>query len=104
MFNNVNVKALCIGFILLIVDIFIVLQKMSYLYTDSKHHRVVSGLDDTLIGYTFYFILFIISLLIINYSLSLNNKFTKFGRYSYELIRDVILEWLGKTKNLEIKK
>ena len=96
MFNNINFKALYIGFTLLIIDIFIVLQKISYLYTDSKHHRVVSGLDDTLIGYTFYFILFIISLSIINYSLSLNNKFAKFGRYIYELIRDGILEWLGK--------
>jgi len=96
MFNKINFKAFYVGFVLLAIDIFIIWQKISYLYSDSKHHRVVSQLNDTFIGYIFYFILFILSLSIISYSFSFKNKFSNLGKYIYELIRDIIVKQLGK--------
>jgi hypothetical protein len=86
--QGVNYKIFLVGLLCFFVDIFIVFEKLSH--DNFRYYSTIrASLFDGYFGFFITFILMILSLFIISYSLSLDNKFSKIGKYIVDIFKKI---------------
>ena len=85
MFNDIKTKPLLIGLSFFIINLFICCVKFSNLNYNMVENR--ADLMDDYFGFFILIIFFLLSFSIIAYGISMDNKFSKLGKYVYDFIR-----------------
>ena len=83
--KKINYKILFLGVLLFCFSIFIFFEKLSH--DNYRYYSAIrASLFDGYFGFFITFIFLILSISIICYGISLDNKFSKLGKYMYDVI------------------
>jgi len=87
MFSNIKVKPLLVGLSFFAINLFVYYVKIS-----NPNYNMIANRADLMDGYFGFFLLiifFILSLSILSYGISLDNKFSRVGEYMYNIFLKV---------------
>ena len=82
--KKVNLKLFFIGLLLFLSDVFVIFEKLSH--DNFRYYSAIrASLFDGYFGFFIVFVMMLLSVSIISYSLSLNNKLSRVGKYLVDM-------------------